>query len=191
MEYEIWLQRFGYPTLFFGAMVEGETFLFLAGLGAFQGLFSLEWVLLLAFAGTVIGDQIPFYLGRCHGRAFLKKRPRLWKKCRMVLVRLRRHRIKILLFYRFIYGLRGVAPFVFGLTGIRARVFITVSLIMALVWTLVVGLIGYFLGQGLSTLGIEYIWVQFTAVAVLGFGLMFYLTGRIRNRFGSNTQPKE
>ena len=161
-------------------MIEGETFLFLAGLAAHQGVLALEWVLPLAWAGAAIGDQIPFFLGRFKGRDFLHRRPTLLGKCSKVLSWMTRHRLKVFLFYRFMYGFRGIAPFVFGLTGMRAGRFVTASLIVGLIWTMTVGLAGYYLGGMIETLGIKFKSVQYAIAAGLMAGLAVFIVLKLR-----------
>ena len=167
MDYEILLRQFGYGALLLGTMLEGETFLFMAGLAAYNGLLSMHYVLPLAYLGTVVGDQVPFFIGRLKGRAFLEKRPRWRKRTEKVLRKLNRHRLKILFFYRFMYGFRGVTPFVFGLTHMRAKYFILVNAVVGLAWTLAVGGAGYYLGHFLTQWGVAFKEVQIAIAAVL------------------------
>ncbi|MEW6261857.1 MAG: DedA family protein [Thermodesulfobacteriota bacterium] len=178
MDYEIFLRQFGYLALFAGTVLEGETFLFLAGLAAYQGFLSLEGVLAIAYLGTLIGDQIPFFLGRFKGQAFLRKRPGLKRKCERVFHALSRHKMKVLLFYRFVYGLRGITPFVFGLTSIRARHFVLVNLVVALIWTMLVGSGGYYLGRFLEGWGIKFKTVQIVVAAAIMLLLAAFLAAK-------------
>lgn len=180
MEYEIYLRQFGYVVLIIGTMLEGETFLFLAGIAAHQGLLSLEWVLAMAYLGTVAGDQAPFFLGRFKGRQILKKRPQWRARCEKVFEWLIRHRLKVLLFYRFMYGFRGVTPFVFGLTSFPAKQFIAINLIIGLVWTLTFGMAGYYLGKYLEGSGLEYKSIQLMIGLLIALAFTVYLGIKLR-----------
>jgi len=47
----------------------------LGGIAAHPGYLSLGWVISCGFIGTVLGDQLYFYLGRRHGPGLLARRP--------------------------------------------------------------------------------------------------------------------
>ena len=56
------------------------------------------------------------------------------------------YRTLLVLGFRFMYGLRTVTPFAFGLSGISASRFFILNVIGALAWSVVVALIGYLFG---------------------------------------------
>lgn len=58
------LSHYGYLALLIGTFLEGETILVLGGLAAHQGYLDLAGVILAAFAGSLMGDQFFFLLGR-------------------------------------------------------------------------------------------------------------------------------
>ncbi len=64
MTLESFIQTYGYLALLVGTFLEGETILVLAGFAAHLGYLNLPWVILVAFVGTLSGDQLFFYLGR-------------------------------------------------------------------------------------------------------------------------------
>lgn len=182
MDIEYYIRHFGYVALMIGTILEGETFLVMAALAAAQGYLSIEWVLILAYIGSLIGDQVPFFLGRFKGREYLNKRPLWRKRCDLVFKWLTRHRIKVLLFYRFLYGFRVVTPFVFGLTSIRIRHFIMVNAVAALAWTGIVGVAGYYLGESLEEWGVDLRYVEFAIAGVIILVIVSYwVTGRSQN----------
>ena len=76
MDIESLLRTTGYPALFVGSVLEGETALVLASLLARQGILDLSTVIAVACAGAVCGDQLFYFLGRLKGRSFIRKRPR-------------------------------------------------------------------------------------------------------------------
>jgi len=59
-----YLELHGYWVLFIGTFLEGEAILIMAGFLAFQGYLNVGGVILTAFAGSFLGDQFYFYLGR-------------------------------------------------------------------------------------------------------------------------------
>lgn len=54
------IEHFGYLAILVGTLLEGETFLILGGFAAHRGYLDLSLVILSAFLGTVLGDQL-FY----------------------------------------------------------------------------------------------------------------------------------
>jgi len=69
------LSQYGYAIVFLGVLLEnagvpvpGETILLAAGFLAHQGLFSLPWVITLAVAAAILGDNAGYWVGRCGGR---------------------------------------------------------------------------------------------------------------------------
>ncbi len=56
----------------------------------------------------------------------------------------------VILGFRFLYGLRTVAPFVIGLSKIPFFTFLILNIISAAVWATVVGTLGYYFGKGIE-----------------------------------------
>lgn len=141
------ISDYGYLALFILTFLEGETVLVIAGFLAFQGKLDLTWVILIAFLGTFAGDQTFFYLGRFKGIAFLEKRPLWHSKTDKVFDLLSRHQIKVVLGFRFLYGVRNVTPFVIGASRMHPGKFFVLNFMGALVWAAVVGYLGYQFGH--------------------------------------------
>jgi hypothetical protein len=51
------LETYGYPAIFIGSIIKGETVLILAGMLSFLGYLDLHWVIPAAFLGSFGGDQ--------------------------------------------------------------------------------------------------------------------------------------
>ena len=75
MTIDSFIENYGYLAILVGTFLEGETILILAAFAAHRGYMHLEWVIAAAFAGSLCGDQLFFFLGRRHSERFLKKRP--------------------------------------------------------------------------------------------------------------------
>ena len=138
---------YGYWALFTGTYLEGETILVIAGFLAYSGYLELPIVILTAFLGTFAGDQTFFYLGRWKGIAFLEKRPLWHSKTDKVFDLLHRHQIKVVLGFRFLYGVRNVTPFVIGASRMHPLKFFVLNFLGALIWAIAVGYLGYSFGD--------------------------------------------
>jgi len=73
------IAKYGYLAVFVGTFFEGETILVLGGFAAHRGYLELPYVMLAAFVGTVLGDQLYYFIGRRWGVRLLEKRPR-WRE---------------------------------------------------------------------------------------------------------------
>jgi len=147
MDFQQLIIDYGYWALLVGTFLEGETILVIAGLFAHLGYLQLPWVVCTAFAGTFAGDQLFFHLGRHKGIAFLEKRPLWHRKADKVFKLLHRHPLKIVLGFRFLYGIRNVTPFVIGASGLHSGKFFALNGLGALLWAIAVGYLGYEFGD--------------------------------------------
>lgn len=152
MDMQTIIENYGYAAILIGTFLEGETILVLAGLAAHQGYLTLSGVIAAAFLGSLWGDQLFFYLGRKHSQAVLAKRPAWETKAEKVHKLMSRYQTPMILSFRFLYGLRTVAPFVIGTSAVPFKKFIFLNAIGALIWAVVVGSGGFLFGHALEIL---------------------------------------
>jgi membrane protein DedA with SNARE-associated domain len=179
------IATYGYLALLVGAFIEGETTMVLGGLAAYLGYLDLLWVILIAFLGTVMGDQLIFYLGRWHSRAILAWRPGLEARLDRVDRLIERHRLQLILIFRFLYGLRIITLFGLGMSRVPATYFFLLSVLSALVWVAVMGIGGYLFGNILWVVIVNMKHYGFRALGLIAFiggliwGVYFYRSKRI------------
>ncbi|MGD8263555.1 MAG: DedA family protein, partial [Desulfobacterales bacterium] len=149
MDLQSIIENYGYAAILIGTFLEGETILVLAGLAAHQGYLVLTWVILAAFLGSLCGDQLFFYLGRKHSQAVLSRRPTWKQKAEKIHKMMNRFQTPMILFFRFLYGLRTVAPFVIGMSSVSFKKFILLNAAGALVWAVAVASGGFLFGRAL------------------------------------------
>ncbi len=152
MQIETLVSSYGYLALWIGTFLEGETILVIGGLAAHQGYLKLTGVIVAAFAGSLMGDQFFFYLGRRHSRFILEKRPAWQPRIDKVHRLLERYETITILSFRFLYGLRSITPFVLGMSRVRLLKFVILNAVGALVWAVTVGMGGYFFGHAVENL---------------------------------------
>lgn len=147
MSLEHIIVQFGYTALIIGLLFEGETVLVLAAFMAHRGYLELPWVILIGFLVTFASDQFFFWLGRTQGNQFLERRP-AWKlNVKKAKHLLDRNMNLLFIGFRFMYGLRTVMPFVFGLSKFDPRRFAILNSMGAFLWALIFGVAGYVFGQ--------------------------------------------
>lgn len=147
---ESWITRWGYLALVFGTFFEGEAVLILAGALARKGLLHFPFVVLAAFCGSVAGDQLWFHLGRRFGRALLARRPAWRSKVDVVQRGLARRGDLFVFGFRFLYGLRTIAPVLLGMSEISGRRFTVLNFAGAALWAAALGGAGWAFGAAVT-----------------------------------------
>ncbi len=185
MSLEQLVSDYGYLALFIGTFLEGETIMVLSGLAAKRGFLELPWVMLVGGVGSLLGDQFFFFLGRRHrNKPAVRFATMRDKMCRAGHL-LDRHRVPVMLGFRFLYGLRAVLPYVIGMGPVRTPTFMFLNFVGAVIWAVAVAYGGYALGAGLEIflgkLKKYEIWV-FGGLAALGFAAWLVSNWRARRR---------
>jgi membrane protein DedA with SNARE-associated domain len=171
--------------VFFGTLLEGETLLIMAGFAARRGYLDLPWVMVTAFCGAVMGDQLVYFLAGRHGRAWLERRPKLLLRVQRAEPHVRRYGDLIIVGFRFLYGLRTVLPIAIALCGIPPRRFVPLNIVGAFLWVIAVGGAGYLFGQAVESVLDRAKKYELTIlIGILAVGLLAYLTKRylVRSR---------
>jgi membrane-associated protein len=170
------VQTAGYPLLFLlvgaessGVPIPGETALITAAVLASQGKMHIEWVIPIAAAGAIVGDNIGYVIGRRGGR-WLLERPGRFHRQRLDALRngevfFEHHGPKAVFLGRFVLGLRVWASWLAGATHMHWRSFFFWNALGGICWATGIGLLAYYLGSAagnaIQTFGI------FGLVAVL------------------------
>jgi membrane protein DedA with SNARE-associated domain len=177
-----WLSGYGYPVVFVLVMVEslgvpvpGETALIAAALyaGSTHEL-QIWWVIAVAAAGAIIGDNIGFAIGRYGGaRLLLRYGPKLRldeRKLKAGVWVFRRQGGKVVFFGRFVSILRTYAAFLAGTNRMGWPPFLGYNAAGGIVWSALFGLAYYEFGGALKDL-------TTTLDIVIGVGTTLILVG--------------
>jgi membrane protein DedA with SNARE-associated domain len=140
-----------YVLLFLAAAFEGDASLLTATFLAHRGYFSLPAVIATAAVATCCANQIYYWLGRRHARSALERlhTHRLFGWLRRALAQ---HSAVLLFVSRFLYGLRIAIPLGCGAAGMSPARFAGLDVAGAVLWSLVIGLAGVAIGNGLEVL---------------------------------------
>lgn len=149
----------GLPLLFvvvllesFGIPLPGETALIAFAVLASQGHYSIGWVIVLAAAGAIIGDNLGYWvIGRWGGRRLFERWGPLERYAERVLPRaeklMARHGGKTVFFGRFIAVLRFTAAWVAGMGRMDWKKFLFWNAAGGICWAVLVGLVAYYSGH--------------------------------------------
>ncbi|MDN5844573.1 MAG: DedA family protein, partial [Alcaligenaceae bacterium] len=137
------IHAYGYFAVAGGALLEGESVLLAAAAAASHGYLQLPAVIMVAAAFGFLGDQVFFFAGRKYGTRLLGRFPSMQERAARVNVLLERHHVLIILVVRFMYGLRTVGPIAIGMSTVHWLRFLVLNAIGAIIWSSLVGGIGY------------------------------------------------
>jgi membrane protein DedA with SNARE-associated domain len=170
----------------FGIPLPGETALIAFGVLASQHHYGIEWVILTAAAGAIVGDNLGYLLiGRLGGRALFRRWRWLNRYADRVLPRaeglMARHGGKTVFFGRFVSILRYTVAWIAGLSHMEWWRFLFWNAAGGIAWATAVGLLAYYAGRGAADAIERY--GLFAAVAIaVGLALGWLVLRRARAR---------
>jgi len=148
------IARYGYIAVLAGTMLEGETVVLAAGYLAHQGYLSIPWIIICAIIGSSISDQGLFFLSRIKGASLLSRFPKVAARVRLLSEKMRSKPLALTafaLFFRFLYGLRNIAPIFLGMTAIATSRFVILNILGAILWSTMFTCLGYAFAKILNT----------------------------------------
>ncbi|HZH27818.1 MAG TPA: DedA family protein [Azospirillaceae bacterium] len=149
------LEQYGdwvYLGAFINTFFEGETLILVGGFAAAQDLLDPIYLALTAWAGSFLGDQLYFAIGRRYGFRLVARRPRLKAGVETAILALHRWHTPFILGFRFLYGIRTVASFALGMTGIGWARFALLNFVAAGVWAWTFVGVGYLFGEAMEAM---------------------------------------
>ncbi len=157
------LDNFGYLAvggfLFledFGVPVPGETVLIAAAVYAGAGKLNITFIVLLAIAASIIGDNVGYLIGRFGGRSLALRwgkyvflTPERLDKAEAFFTK---HGGKVVTIARFVEGLRQANGIIAGITKMPWRKFMLFNALGAIVWCLTWSGVGYLAGNHITAI---------------------------------------
>jgi len=186
------IQHHGLPLLFlvvmlesFGIPLPGETALILFGVLASKGDYDIAWVIAVAAAAAIVGDNLGYWLiGRLGGRALFRRNRWLQRWSDAILPRaeriMSRHGGKTVFFGRFVAILRFTAAWVAGLGKMPWWRFLFWNASGGVVWATAVGLVAFYGGKAAADAIARY--GAFAAAGVVALLLVGWLVVHFAKR---------
>ena len=141
---------FAESGLFFGFFLPGDSLLFTAGLLSSQGYLNFPLLAILSFIAAASGDNVGYWFGHKVGpKIFAREDSFLFKKHHLIEAQnfYQKHGSKTIVLARFVPFVRTFAPIVAGAANMNYQTFMTFNLIGALLWSVGIASLGYFLGN--------------------------------------------
>ena len=159
-----------------GVPLPGETALVTAGVLSSQGkLPPIEWVIAVAAAAAIVGDNVGYWIARKGGHAVLDR----WALTRRLRDRFlppserffERHGGKTIFFARFVAVLRVAGAWIAGLSHMHWWKFLLWNAAGGICWATLVGLVAYYLGHAAADAIQRYGLIGFGVAAVIAIGV--------------------
>ncbi|MEN6423654.1 MAG: DedA family protein, partial [Smithella sp.] len=179
--------HFGYIIILVGTFFAGEAILVLAGFLAHRGYLTFPLVVLVAFMGSLTGDQLFFLLGRKKGLAYLDKHPSWKTKSKRIRKLMQRHQNLLILLFRFVYGISTITPFLIGVSNVSPWKYLALNAVGALIWAITLTSLGYVFGQAAGLIlddikKYEFMIMGLIILAGMTVWLLHFLAERRRNK---------
>ena len=132
-----------------GLVVPGSTLAVFVGFLAFQGKGSIVSIVISSMIGAFIGDYLSYWLGLSYGPTLLKTKglQKLHNVATQAQALFVNHGGKSLFFARFLGPIRGITPFMAGLSRMPRLPFLIYTLISTILWGLSYPGLGYLGGS--------------------------------------------
>lgn len=181
--------QYGYLVIFFGVMLEsvgiplpGETILIAAGFLVHQGTLAPSETIVFGISGTIVGNQIGYWVGRQGGRPFILRWGHYVGITTKRLVRVEgffaRHGGKAVLLSRFVPGFRAFGALVAGIGRMYWRTFFFYNVLAGVVWAPASVILGYLFSGSLDLIEEWMGLATVLLVLLLVLILVFYLAYR-------------
>ena len=154
-----------------GIPLPGETALITAAVLAHDH-FGIQWVIVVAAAGAIVGDNIGYWLGRVGGRKLLDRFELTRRYAERVLPPaerfFKRHCGKTVFFGRFVAVLRVTSAWLAGISRMHWWEFAAWNAAGGIIWATGIGLLAYWAGKAAADAVQRYGLYAVIALVVLG-----------------------
>lgn len=173
------LATYGYIGLFLYSLGGGFVALIGAGVLSFMGKMDLSLSIMIAFFANALGDVLLFYMARYQRSMMMEGIKKHRRKLALSHIMMKKYGSWIILFQKYIYGIKTLIPIAIGLTKYDFKRFIILNVLSSAVWALTIGLGSYYSGNVLIKFA-EMVgdkpWIAPVILVVLGGSLWLYLT---------------
>lgn len=162
---------FAESGLLLGFFLPGDSLLFTAGFLASQGFFKITLLVLICFAGAVLGDNFGYAFGKKTGPMIFKKEDSLFfhkQHLERASLYFEKYGGKTIILARFTPVIRTFAPILAGVGKMNYQTFFFYNIIGGALWAIGLPVLGYFLGNIIPDAD-RYIIPTVIAIVILSF----------------------
>lgn len=154
---QLLIHHYGYFGVFFILLLEmigipfpAETTLTISGIEWTQGAFKLVPLLIAATVGNAIGSVVAYWIGRLLGRPVIVRWGRYvgitGKRLDKANVMFQKYQATVVLFSKFIAGIRVLVPYLAGINKMSFGLFTMYTTVSAVVWSAAFVILGRYIG---------------------------------------------
>ena len=176
----------GYVVLFFYSLGGGFVALLAAGILSSGGenAMNITLIIIVACISNFLGSNLLFLISKYQKHEILQLFKKHRRKIALSHIWLKKYGLWIVFIHKYSYGVKTIIPIVIGFSKCNFSSFLFLNLAASLLWALVFGIIGYFMGDFIrnSIIGVaSYIIPIFGICFIL---IIFYLISKITKRYG-------
>lgn len=146
------LEKWGYVLLFLYSFGGGYVGLITAGVMSALGNMDLWLSIAIACVGNIIGSTLFAYLARYQKAEFSRFLNKHRRKIALSQIWLKKYGAWLIVFSKYIYGVKTLIPLAIGFSRFSLRKFALVNALSCVAWALIVGLCGYYASSGVILL---------------------------------------
>ena len=163
-----------------GVFVPGASLIVLAGAAAAHGVLEVGDLIWFAAAGAVLGDGVSYYLG-VRGKHLFRPGSRWFDPAHLEKGEafFARHGNKSVFLGRFVGPIRGIIPFIAGLSAMDKGTFLLWNVLSGVLWAAAHVLAGYLLGDAAQRLGVWTTRAGFFLLALAALAAFLWLLVRV------------
>lgn len=179
------LVTYGYIGLFLYSLGGGFVALIGAAVLSFMGKMDLSLSISIAFVANALGDVMLFYMARYQKGMMMEGIKKHRRKLALSHMLMKKYGSWIILFQKYVYGIKTLIPIAIGLTKYDFKKFLILNVASSAVWAISIGLGSYYSGSALvkvAELISEKPWIAPLILIVFGSILWFYLTQATKRR---------
>jgi membrane protein DedA with SNARE-associated domain len=166
-----------------GIPLPGETALITAAVLAHHH-YKIEWVIVIAAAGAIVGDNLGYWLGRLGGRRLLERFQLTRRYAERALPPaerfFKRHGGKTVFLGRFVAFLRITAAWLAGISRMHWWQFFAWNALGGIVWATGTGLLAYWAGKAAADAVQRY--GLYAVVVLVALGVIAFVGVRVRRK---------
>jgi len=173
------LATYGYIGLFLYSLGGGFVALIGAAVLSFMGKMDLSLSIAIAFVANALGDVMLFYMARYQKGMMMEGIKKHRRKLALSHMLMKKYGSWIILFQKYLYGIKTLIPIAIGLTKYDFQRFLIFNIGSSAIWALSIGLASFYSGAALIKVA-EFVkqdpWIAPLILVVFGSLLWFYLT---------------